>query len=302
MTNMRTFDLNLLRVLDAVLAEGQVSAAARRLNLSQPATSAALARLREALGDPLLLRSGNRMRMTPMAEALRPQVRRVLADIEQALRVPAGFDPAVSERSFRILANDYAATVVLAPLAGRLARSAPRVGLEILPFEDRFAERLATDEYDLAVRDGWAMRGWRRRESLFREDYVGLVRIGHPRLSRTPSLEEYLREGHVLVSPAGVVPGTVDQALAGLRRRRRVAITVPHFLAAPGIVAQTDFVVTLARRIAEPLAGAFELRRFPLPLRLPGFDLAMAWHARAETDDGVTWLKEQVRRTVPRAR
>lgn len=235
------------------------------------------------------------MRLTPAAEALRPRVGRLLVEIGETLRAPARFDPAASQRAFRILANDYAASVVLAPLAAPLARSAPTVALEILPFEDRFAERLARDDYDLAVRDGWALRGWPRRESLFREDYVGLVRRGHPRLAGTPTLDAYLAEGHVLVAPAGRTPGTADHALAGLGRRRRVAVVVPHFLAAPGIVAQTDYVVTLARRIAVPLAGAYRLRRFRPPVRLPGFELVMAWHTQAETDDGVAWLKDQLR-------
>ena len=167
LVNLRTFDLNLLRVLDAVLDEPQVSSAARRLNLSQPATSAALARLRNALGDPLLVRARNQMVPSALAEELRPKVRQLLAEIEQTLRPPADFSPANSERSFRIAANDYAVTAVLSPLLERLQQYAPRVTLEILPLEDDFDKRLAEDNYDLAVRDRWSMRSWRRLETSF---------------------------------------------------------------------------------------------------------------------------------------
>ena len=156
--NLRILDLNLLRVLDALLSELQVSAAARRLNLSQPATSAALARLRRALDDPLLVRAGSRMTPTPRAEELRPKIRQLLADIEQTLCRPAKFDPIVSDRAFRLAANDHAVTAVLSPLAQRLRQLSPRATLEILPLEDDFERRLANDDYDIAIRDRWSLR------------------------------------------------------------------------------------------------------------------------------------------------
>src|SRR5262245_2978935 len=122
MVNIRTFDLNLLRALRVLLDEPQVSSAARRLNLSQPATSAALARLRTALGDPLLERAGNQMVRTALGEELRPKLRRLLADIEQTLSAPAAFNPASSERTFRIAANDYSVAGILSSLLERMQR------------------------------------------------------------------------------------------------------------------------------------------------------------------------------------
>ncbi len=294
--NLRTFDLNLLRVLDTLLDEPQVSAAARRLNLSQPATSAALARLREAFADPLLVRVGNRMRLTALAEALRPKVRRVIADIEQTLRGPADFDPATSERAFRIAANDYAVTAVLSPLLQQLQRSAPSVTVEVLPFEDDFDRRLAEDKYDLAIRDRWSMRSWRHLETLFREDYVCIARQNHPRLSQKPTLDQFLAEGHVLIAPPGRPPGVVDKVLARQNRKRRVAVTLPHFLAAPAVIAQTDYVMTIARRIALQAAQVHKLRVFAPPMRLHGFDVVIAWHPRSEADAGINWLRDQTGR------
>jgi len=295
MVNLQKFDLNLLRVLDALLDEPQVSIAARRLNLSQPATSAALARLRDALGDALLVRAGNRMLRTPLAEELRPRVRRLLAEIEQTLHAPAGFSPANYERSFRIAANDYAVAAVICPLLEHLQQKAPRANVEVLPFEDDFNRRLADDKYDLAVRDRWSMRSWQHLETLFKEEYVCIARRDHPRLSRRPTLEEFLTEGHVMISPSGRVPGVVDKALEQRKRKRRVAVTLPHFLAAPAIVARTDYVMTIARTVALQLAQIYKLRIFAPPMRLDGFEVVMAWHPRSEADAAVRWLREQVR-------
>jgi DNA-binding transcriptional LysR family regulator len=293
--DLRAFDLNLLRVLDALLTEAQVSAAARALNLSQPAASAALARLRAFLRDPILVRDGNRMRRSPLAERLRPALRRLLEDIEHTFKACDDFDAAKSGRCFRILANDYAIAVVLSPLLESLQRDAPRVTVEFLPLEDHFAERLAADDYDLAIRDRWSLRPSRRLETLFREEFVVIARKDHPRLSSKPTLDEFLAEGHVLISPSGRVPGVVDAPLKGLKRRRRVAVTLPHFLAGPAIVARTDFVMTLPRRIARLSSERCALRTFPPPLRVPGFDVAMAWTPHNETDAAVRWLREQIR-------
>lgn len=295
MTNIRSFDLNLLRALDALLSESHVSAAARKLNLSQPATSAALSRLRAALGDPLLVREGRSMILTHLARDLQPRVRRLLEEIEQTLKPARRFDPANSERRFRIAANDYAALVVLAPLAARLQGTAPRTAIEILPLEDSFTERLATGDHDVAIRDAWSLSTARNKETLFHEDYVSIARRDHPRLSTTPSLDEFLAEGHVLIAPRAGTVGPVDTALARLGRERRVAVTVPHFLAAPAIVAATDLVLTVARRVALRFAGEYALRLFKPPVVLHGFSVAMAWPTASAGDPGAEWLKDQVR-------
>jgi len=298
MVNLRTFDLNLLRALDALLDETQVSAAARRLNLSQPATSAALARLRAAFANQLLVRSNNRMLRTTLAEELRPRVRRLLVEVEQVLGSPIGLSPAHYKRSFRIAANDYAVAAVISPLLEHLQRKAPLTNVEVLPFEEDFDRRLADDKYDLAIRDRWSMGLWRRLEPLFREEYVCIARRDHPRLSRRPTLEEFLAEGHVLISPSGRTPGVVDRVLDRQKRQRRVAVTLPHFLAAPAIVARTDYVMTIARSVAQQMAKIYKLRIFAPPIRLDGFEVAMAWHPRSEADPGINWLKEQIRQNA----
>jgi DNA-binding transcriptional LysR family regulator len=295
MVDINRFDLNLLRVLDALLAESQVSAAARKLNRSQPAMSAALTRLREALDDPILVRDGQRMLLSPLAERIRPRVRSLLQEIDQALSEPEKFDAAASKRCFRILANDYAITVVLSPLLEYFQRHSPGLTMEILPLEDHFSERLAEGDYDLAVRDRWSLRSARSLETLFNEDFVCIARKDHPRLSKKSTLGEFLAEGHVLISPQGRVPGVVDAPLKRLRRKRRIAVTLPHFLAGPAIVATTDFVMTMPGRIARKYAELYSLRIFSPPLRVPGFEVAMAWPTRREGDPAIHWLRTTAR-------
>jgi DNA-binding transcriptional LysR family regulator len=298
MVNLRTFDLNLLRTLAALLDEPRVSSAARQLNLSQPATSAALARLRQAFDDPLLVRAGHQMVLTALARELRPNVRRILADIEQTLRMPAKFDPAASERSFRIAANDYAVMAVLSQVLESIQQQAPRTMIEILPFDEDFEARLGRHDYDLAIRDRWSIRGWRHQETLFNEEYVCIASRDHPRLSRKPTLDQFLAEGHVLISSVGRSPGVVDAALECVGRRRRIAVTLPHFLAAPAIVARTEYVMTIARRVAQQVAPLYNARIFAPPIPIRGFDVAMAWHPGSVADAGVDWLKDQVRNAI----
>jgi LysR family nod box-dependent transcriptional activator len=156
--------------------------------------SAALTRLREALDDPILVRDGQRMLLSPLAERIRPRVRSLLQDIDQTLSEPAKFDAAASKRCFRILANDYAVTVVLSPLLEYFQRHSPGLTMEILPLEDHFLERLAEGDYDLAVRDRWSLRSARSLQTLFNEDFVCIARKDHPRLSRKPTLENFWRK------------------------------------------------------------------------------------------------------------
>lgn len=292
------FDLNLLRVLDALLNEGQVSAAARRLGLSQPAVSSALARLRKALGDPLLTRAGNGMRLTPLALELQPRVHRALDDLRAALSAATAFDPRTTRRVFRIGADDYSTVVLLAPLVAHLRREAPHAGLEIWPFEEQFEERLATRDWDLGVTDHWTLRGWQHCEVLLHETFTSVARRDHPRLGATVSLEDFLREDHALISRRGRTPGVVDGGLDSLSRRRRVALTLPHYLAAGAVVAHTDLLITLPRRIAERVCETDAVRRFDTPVEVGGFEVAVAYHPRSEADPGITWLRQALRESA----
>ncbi|MEZ5931051.1 MAG: LysR family transcriptional regulator [Alphaproteobacteria bacterium] len=292
--DIRSFDLNLLRTLDALLTEQNVTLAAARLNLSQPAVSAALGRLRSALDDRLLVRRGNGLVLTPRAEELRPEISRILNSIHETLGTPERFDPGRDERRFRIAASDHASLIVLRPLICHLQSQGAGALIEIFPLDERVEERLASGVIDMAVGEAWWLRMTEHRRPLYRETYVGLARADHPGLSPEPTLEEYVAQDHALVSYRGRVPGVVDQALAQLGLQRKVVLTLPHFLLAPLLVAETDMVVTIASRLADFFAGKQTMRLFKPPLALPTSTVALGWHARTHDDPACAWMRHQI--------
>ncbi|MBN9232849.1 MULTISPECIES: LysR family transcriptional regulator [Phyllobacteriaceae] len=293
--DIRGIDLNLLTALDALLAEPSVSGAARRQGLSQPAMSATLARLRELLNDPILVRRGNRMVATPRAEQLRPRVRALLDQIVQTLETEARFEAATSTRRFRILANEYAAAVLMVPLMQRIRDVSAGMVLQVLPFEADFEERLASHDCDLVISEASTLSTARRREVLYQDRYVSLCRDGHPRLGASVTLDAFLDEDHVIVSRVGRMNAVADKALAGIGRARRIAMSVPHFLVAANVAGSTDLVATLPAKLARCCIGAYGLRRFETPVPLDGFEIGMAWHARSDADGATNWLKGELR-------
>jgi DNA-binding transcriptional LysR family regulator len=292
--NLRALDLNLLRVLDALLAERNVTRAAARLHLSQPALSNALGRLRRALGDPLLVRTPRGMVPTPRAAALAEPVHRALAGLEEALG-DRRFDPATSDQVFRLAATDYMEFVVFPPLIRRLREIGSRIALHVVPLGETVkAEALARGDVDLAL-------GFFRRpeenlhaRNLFDERFVCLVRRDHPAARRRLTLERFVALDHVLVAPGGVARGVVDEQLEHRGLARRVALAIPHFLQVPFIVAETDYVATLAERVAQRFVTLLPLKILTPPLELPGFTVSMLWHARTQHSPAHRWLREQL--------
>jgi DNA-binding transcriptional LysR family regulator len=289
LVNIRTFDLNLLRALHALLENRNVSAAARQLNLSQPATSAALSRLRQALGDVLLVREGNRMSLSPRAERLLPRVRLLMTEIELALRDDL-FDPNSSERAFRIAATDDAIEIIVTPLIERLRIAAPGILMDIVGVAEDVAGDLAAGKIDVAIAAGWWLRHARNRELLLRDRYVGIS--GN---KKRFDLAAYASALHVLVAPHGRNPGVVDSALRKIGMTRKVAITVPDFASAARLVATGSMIATMPSRIAVHYSKHYRLNVFELPLKVPELDIAMAFHPRAMSDPAIIWLMDEFR-------
>ncbi len=288
------FDLNLLVVLDALLDTRSVKAASARVGLSASATSHALGRLRDALGDPLLVRAGRTMVLTPRAEGIRPRVHAALEELTGALRFEDELVPAGLRRTFRVASTDYAELVALAPVSDALTRTAPGVTLLSQLLGSDRVERLRANDYDLALGVFFGLPDDIRQRALFHEEFVCVLRRGHPALRRKLTLSRYAALDHVLVSPRGDPRGVVDEFLAREGATRRVARTVASFYAAPRLVAQSDYVLTLPERVARRLAGELDLaiRRPPVPLT--GFDLTMIWHRRYDDDSGHRWLRDQI--------
>ena len=292
--NLQNLDLNLLVVLDALLSDRCVSRAAQRLNLSQPALSASLKRLRTAMQDPLLVRDGLHMVLTPRAEQLIEPLRSILNEIERFVAPPEAFDPSQIQRTIRIATNDYGSFVLIPLLLNRWKAIAPGIDVEV--WEMGRSDAIADQAIDLWICDQWSLRGYPCQEVLFSESFTCLVRQGHPRIRSKLSLEQYLAEEHVLVSPRGRVLGNVDAALAELgESRRRVRLTLPHVLAVPAAIAATDCIVTLATRITKRFAADYGLNRLSPPIVLSEFEIAMAWSVRTANEPISQWLRTELR-------
>lgn len=291
--HLRGVDLNLLIVFDALIEEGQVTRAAERVRLTQPAVSHALNRLRLLFGDPLFVRTPDGMAPTPVALAAAPAVRSILGQVELLLSGDGGFDPVTSTRRFVLGLSDYAAAVLLPSLVRRLEREAPgaslvvrgtghAVGLSML--EERAVELIAGNFPDPPAHI--------RTELLYEEDFVCAGRSGHPALAGPLDLERYLSLRHLQISTKGDPHGYVDAVLRerGLKERN-VAVTVGHFLMAPLLADTGDLVATEPRRLFGLLAGRPGLRLTPPPLEIPPFRVVQAWHARLDADPGHQWLR-----------
>ncbi len=292
MTSVHIADLNLLRVLDLLLEEENVSRAAARLHLTQSAMSRSLARLRQLFGDELLLRTGRGMRPTARALELRPRLRAAVGEVDRLVSESPRFEPASARRRFRVAAVDYAHAVLLAPLLRAVATEAPGLDWELLPSPRPPDRALESGELDLSIeprRTSGAGVVW---SPLLEERYTCLVWRDHPlrRLDRAGFADLQ----HVMVAPWGRPGGVVDQALAATRARRRVAVQVPSFLLLPHVLVDTERIATVPRRIALLLAEAHPLRLLQPPVRVPGFTLYLAWHEIHRHDPAHVWLRARV--------
>ncbi|GAB4202130.1 MAG: LysR family transcriptional regulator [Sandaracinaceae bacterium] len=290
-------EFDLLRVFDQLHRERHLSRAARQLGLSQPATSRALARLREVFGDPLFVRAPRGILPTPRAEQLAPEVRELLQRASALVR-PPDLDPRTLARDFVIAGVDFLEGDLLPRLARVLADEAPRAALTSRPLGADVGEALASGRVDLAIGVPSTLPPDAMTTHLFDDAFVCVVRDGHPSVRRTLSLTRFAALSHVLISPRGEPGSPVDTALEAQGLRRRIAVRTHTFLSAPLIVAQTDLVLTGPRRVLVPMAAALGLRLLPPPLPLRSFPVHMAWHPRVQNDPVHAWLRGLVRRSV----
>jgi len=299
-TVLSGLDLNLLVVFDVLLAERSVTRAAKRLGVSQPAVSNALARLRIALGDRLLVRTAEGMVPTSRALALQRQFSDALDRIASALGDGGSFEPRTAKRTFVLAATDYVQFVLLGPIVRAIRRDAPNVVLRVLAPVKHFPwNELGGGSIDLVIggaRTRDVPKGLHRRW-IFRDHVVCILRKDHPADAEPLTLERYLALDHVEALPVGTV-GLADEVLAGLGRERKLVLTVPNFLVAPFVVMQSDCCFALARRIAEPLARLLPLSVQPLPFEMPGVTIGAFWHDRVHEDPAHKWLRRLVSETA----
>jgi DNA-binding transcriptional LysR family regulator len=290
-------DLNLLRYLAVLVHEASVSRAADRLDVSQPAVSAALKRLRLAFGDPILVRSGQAMAPTPRAIELADQVAPMLAGVRQMLERRGDFEAAGTRRTFTLMGSDYVQFFVLPRLCRQLQGAAPQLALEHRPANPgKVGPWLESGQVDLGVGYLSEPPPALRSRLLFSDQQVCLLRKGHPALRKPLTAELYAQLSHVAISPggAGIYGARIDALLKTLGIRRRVVLTLPSFLAMPYVVASTDYVATVPRRFADYFAGLLPLAITTPPIALPAFEISMFWHERMHHDSGNAWLRRQV--------
>ena len=293
--NLNGVDLNLLVALEALLAERNVTRAAERLSIGQPAMSAALNRLRKLFDDPLLARVGGELVPTPLAETLVRPVHEAIVAIQSVLGVRGDFDPSTDHRTFTIVASDYVGLVLLRPLVRHLATAAPRARLVVRPVAPEFLTDLRRDQVDLAVVPQELMpeRMGLPHEELFRDRYVCAVDAANQVIGAALSVEEFTGHPH-LASSGGPLPALGQRQLGSLSLFPAAEVSTQTSLLAPFLLAGTDMITLVLERLGRRLQDAAGIRLVEPPVPLQTITETMYWHPRRADDPGHRWLREQV--------
>jgi DNA-binding transcriptional LysR family regulator len=296
---MHSIDLNLLVALDALLAEGSVIGAARRMNLSPPAMSRTLSRIRHALGDEILVRAGRVMVPTPRALEMHGRVRGLLEDMRAVLRPQREADPATLARSFTIRASDYVAGVFGVPLHSIAAREAPGVTLRFADQGKEDVSALREGRIDLDIGVIGDIGPEIRVQTLLRDHFVAVMRVDHPLGKGRLTARRYASALHVSASRRGFSHGPIDEALAALGLSRQVSVVVPGFHAAMLTAAASDFLASVPLAVAATAVRlGLKVRHVELPVKTPEVVIMQAWHPRFDKDAGHRWLRDAVRRAL----
>ncbi|WP_338762267.1 LysR family transcriptional regulator [Nocardia vulneris] len=289
-------DLNLLRVFDALLQDGSVTAAAERLHLSIPATSRALGRLRRAMQDPILVRAGRGLAPTPFALRTAPRVRSLLDEAAALISADREITIAELERTFTIRINDGVAATSVTAAVEATSAVAPGVVLRFVAEGSESAEALRDGSVDLDIGAGEVAAPDIRSALLYRERVVGIVRADSPLgLDGAPTLSQLCDYPHVSASRRGRQRGPLDDALAAAGLQRHVAAVVPTSAVAALLVATSHYIGLVPQRLAEEHGRALGLRWFPIPADLPDVEVRLLWHARLDADPAQRWLRDTIR-------
>jgi len=289
---MESSDLSLLVSLDALLQEGSVTGAARRVGLSTPAMSHALARIRVRLGDPILVRSGRGMLLTPRAQLLKPQVHAVVNEARRTLEPVRPFVAQELVRTFVVHATDYVLTVLGVAVDRLLRAEAPQVCVRFVPNTPDDAAALRDQGSDLAVGIYGDLPQEMLHRRLLTDRFVCVVRKGHPALGKRFTLEQFVSHPHIQVAPRGKPGGYLDDVLRERGLTRTVARAVPYFVTALQLVAETDYLLTISERIAKRFASALSLELLEVPVKLRPYALSLVWHPRMDSDPGHRFLRD----------
>jgi DNA-binding transcriptional LysR family regulator len=297
--DIRAVDLNLLKAFDALHAERAVTRAASRIGLSQPAMSHALSRLRDLFSDDLFVRTQSGMEPTARAREIAPLISHAIEQIEAALNLGAGFDPATSAATFTAGMGEYAEVALVGRLAEAFSRQAPHATLRLVSLHGAdAAEQLERGTVDVAVAHLRNLPPTIETALLFRDPFVVVARKGHPiAASNTPTgtdrpltIEAYASQDHVLVSPRGHTTGALDRILVDYGQRRRVALLVATYLAVPAALAGSNLIATVPSRVAQLIGAHTAITTLPLPMDHAA-TVSMAWHRRTASEPAQAWFR-----------
>ena len=299
-TRLAGLNLNALVALDALLSERNVTRAARRVGITQPAMSQSLARLRELFGDPLLVRKGRSMVLTPRAEAMLLPLSDAVLAVERALQLGTGFDTSTSTRTVKIALTDLSVTMVLPSVLRLIGERAPGIRVQAEPLSSgRLSDKLSSGEIDLVIAVYLSSAEGLRTETLLVDDYVCLVRHGHPLARRKRvRIDDYQAHGHIADSPVGFVPRPMSEAAPGVASAAGIRVSVPYLLALPDVVRRTDLVATVPRRLLSAPIDFDGLVTLEAPGELPSVEHSQWWHPRFDSDPAHQWLRERVREAI----
>lgn len=292
MQHVQHVDLGLLTTLDALLQEESVTLAARRIGLSTPAVSHALARIREKLGDQILVRSGRGMVLTPRAEALKARVHMIVTEAQKAFEPERAFVPLELTRTFVVHVTDYVLTILGLDVDRILCAEAPGVCLRFVPNSMDDSAMLRDGSSDLAVGIYGELPPEMRSRQLLTDRFVCVVRQGHPTIEKSLSLEQFIQYPHIQVAPRGKPGGYVDDMLREKGLSRHVARAIPFFGTALQLAAHTDYILTISERIARAMAPTLNLAVLEVPIELRPYALSLLWHPRVDSDEGHRFLRD----------
>lgn len=283
--------------LSMLLQTRSVSRSAQRLGLSQPTVSRALGQLRQILADPLLVRSGGGMALTPRGAALAQPLEAWLA-MSATLLEPARFDPALLDRNFRVAATDYGVLSVVSPALPAIGAVAPACGIDVSAFSDDMFKKLVSGELDLIIYGFEPDLSLTHARHLFRETQSLIVRPGHPMAAHgqdsIPSLDAYLAWPHVAVTIGDPDIDHVQSCLGDRATERQLVARLPYFYAAPDLIGATDAILTMPTRAAQRFARTHGFACLPCPMDIKGFDYWVLWHERSARDPATLWLIDQL--------
>ena len=292
-TNLRKLDLNLLIALDVLIEEASVTRAAERLEMSQSAMSHALKRLRSVLNDDILIRTSREMEVTPYAREMGDRVRQILTEIESTLLEKETFNPATAKETFRIAASDYVEATIGTNLIKQITTKAPGIRIRISNLDkETVMDALDDNRIDLVINAQLPLKSWHVEQNLYREEFVCVVRSDDALIEL--SVEDYLKRSHLLVSMRDDFQGAGDKILKRQQQSRQVIWSTPHFMAVPFLLANSDCVALLPRRMAQQCAKAIDLKLLSPPIEIEGFTVSMIWHQRHTNRPQHRWLREQV--------